>query len=395
MERFLINLKLVPNIFSPLLSGFALCIWSIALCQNVPVQSAPSTSEATSRMTLQSQASANHDQASEVTRPAPPGVGEIQDKSASVGEHTPEIQMEGAQIPKLVLEDGTPVLVRLRESLSSASVKTGDEVLFEVKDDVTVGDQVVIVRGTIASATVTVAEPKKRKGKAGRIGLALKEVPLITGEKVSLRGEESKKGRGKAGYNALEAARAGIVAPIFLPFTLFKEGEDVVVPRGETITAFLDGATTLDVRTLTAANQSLQEKRQAALKNVDYSSSMVLIYRLNEFSMSHNNAPGRRPSIYLDGAEITRLETGRFVGLRLPAGRHVFKTNDNRPVELDMAGGPQYWMRMDVTGFSSHGSLVNVDRHQALEEVFPLRSMDVKKVKLPANVEFFENVPAQ
>ena len=64
-----------------------------------------------------------------------------------------------------VLEDGTPVKLRLSRNLSSATDKKGDQVDFEVLEDVSVDNVLVIPRGAVALATITEAEHKKSMGR--------------------------------------------------------------------------------------------------------------------------------------------------------------------------------------------------------------------------------------
>ena len=59
---------------------------------------------------------------------------------------------------KFVLDDGTPIKLRLNRNLSSADAKTGDNIDFEVLEEVKVSDEVVIPKGSIAIGTVTDAE---------------------------------------------------------------------------------------------------------------------------------------------------------------------------------------------------------------------------------------------
>ena len=57
---------------------------------------------------------------------------------------------------KFVLDDGTPIESRLNRNLTSADAKTGDNIDFEVLEEVKVGDVVVIPKGSIALGTVTI-----------------------------------------------------------------------------------------------------------------------------------------------------------------------------------------------------------------------------------------------
>src|SRR6185312_8121313 len=72
-----------------------------------------------------------------------------------------------AQQPKKALagfglEDGTSIRMKLTRNLSSADEHKGDQVDFETLDDIVVDKVMVIPSGSIAKATVTEAEPKRR-----------------------------------------------------------------------------------------------------------------------------------------------------------------------------------------------------------------------------------------
>src|SRR5260370_41683917 len=63
------------------------------------------------------------------------------------------------------LEDSTPVMLRTKQDLSSATVKVGDRAPFRVVKDVRVADLIVIPRGADAWGLVTAVQPKRRKGR--------------------------------------------------------------------------------------------------------------------------------------------------------------------------------------------------------------------------------------
>ena len=60
-----------------------------------------------------------------------------------------------------VLQDGTPIKLRLSQTVSSADAHVNDRVEFEVLEDVMVDNVVVIQKGASALGTVTEAVPKK------------------------------------------------------------------------------------------------------------------------------------------------------------------------------------------------------------------------------------------
>src|SRR5437867_10446231 len=75
-----------------------------------------------------------------------------------------------AQAPQTIL-DGTPVRIRINQTISSADAKVGQTVDFEVLDEVKVGDMVVIPKAGLALATVTEAESKKRLGRGRKLNI--------------------------------------------------------------------------------------------------------------------------------------------------------------------------------------------------------------------------------
>jgi hypothetical protein len=55
----------------------------------------------------------------------------------------------------LVLEDGTPIRLRLGRTLSSEDAHVGDRVDFEVLEEVSIHDLLIIRKGALALATIT------------------------------------------------------------------------------------------------------------------------------------------------------------------------------------------------------------------------------------------------
>ncbi len=74
--------------------------------------------------------------------------------------------------------------------MSSSSAKVGEEVDFEVLEDLKVDGVVVIAKGSLAMATVTDAEHKKSMGRAGKMDINIDSVRLVDEEKAALRATE-------------------------------------------------------------------------------------------------------------------------------------------------------------------------------------------------------------
>lgn len=145
------------------------------------------------------------------------------------------------------LEDGTPVRLRIAQTVSSADAHVNDRVEFEVLEDIRVSDVLVINKGGIAWGTVTEAQPKRRMARGGKLEIVMDSVRLVDGEKAALRATKEAQGGGHVG-----AMTAGIVATGLLffpaaPFFLFMHGKDISIPKGTEVPTFVNGNFELDL----------------------------------------------------------------------------------------------------------------------------------------------------
>jgi hypothetical protein len=139
------------------------------------------------------------------------------------------------------LLDGTPVKLRLAENLSSETNKTGDQVAFEVTEEVDVHGVPVIPKGAQALATVTEAEPKRRMGRGGKLNVNVDSVRLADGEKAQLRAAKDTSGGGHVGAMTGAIVATSIVFFPAAPLFLFMHGKPVNIPKGTEVTAFIQG----------------------------------------------------------------------------------------------------------------------------------------------------------
>src|ERR1700734_1769801 len=144
------------------------------------------------------------------------------------------------------LEDGTPVKLKLNRTISSADAHVNDTVDFEVLEQVTVHDEIVIPRGAIALGTVTEAEPKRRMARGGKLNVNIDSVRLASGEKIPLRAVKDVKGGGHTGAMTGAMVATAIVFFPAAPLFLFMKGKDVTIPKGTDITAYINGDISLD-----------------------------------------------------------------------------------------------------------------------------------------------------
>jgi len=147
---------------------------------------------------------------------------------------------------QFVLEDGTPIKLRISQTVSSADAHVNDQVEFEVLEEIRVSDVVVIPKGGIAWGTVTEAVPKRRMARGGKLEIVMDSVRLVDGQKAALRAVKDAKGTSHTG-----AMTAGIVATGLLfwpaaPFFLFMHGKDITIPKGAEVPTFINGNFNLD-----------------------------------------------------------------------------------------------------------------------------------------------------
>ena len=132
------------------------------------------------------------------------------------------------------LLDGTPVKLRLSQTMSSADAKVGQEVPLEVVEEVKVDDVVVLPKGATTIATVTEANAKKSMGRAGKLNLSISYARLADQEKVALRAVQENKGGGHVGAMTGAIVATSIVFFPAAPLFLFIKGKDITIPQGMT-----------------------------------------------------------------------------------------------------------------------------------------------------------------
>jgi hypothetical protein len=149
--------------------------------------------------------------------------------------------------PPNTLQDGTAIKLRLAENLTSATAKVGQQVSFEVVEEVDVEGVPIVAQGAPALATVTTAETKKSMGRGGKLDVNIDSVRLVDGGKAMLRATAGGKGGGHVG--AMTGAMVGTAIVFFpaAPLFLFIHGKDITIPKGTEVTAFVQGDMKLDM----------------------------------------------------------------------------------------------------------------------------------------------------
>ena len=171
------------------------------------------------------------------------------------------------------LLDGTPIKLRLSQTISSADARVNQEVPFEVVEDVKVDNVVVLPKGSTAIGVVTEAEPKRRMGRGGKLNINISYARLADNEKAALRAMQNEKGGGHVG--AMTGAMVGTAIVFFpaAPLFLFMHGKDITIPQGTEVTAFTEGDMHLDMAKFGAAPAAPTASAQASQANLVIDSS--------------------------------------------------------------------------------------------------------------------------
>jgi xanthine/CO dehydrogenase XdhC/CoxF family maturation factor len=129
----------------------------------------------------------------------------------------------------LLLLDSTPIRMKIDKTISSADAQVGDEVSFEVTEDVVIDGFLVVPKGATAIGVVNEAEPKKSLGRGGKLSVLVRSVRMANNDQVVVRSG----GEGKG-----SSTTAGVVIPVM-------HGKDITFPKGMEFTAYVNGDTRL------------------------------------------------------------------------------------------------------------------------------------------------------
>lgn len=146
-----------------------------------------------------------------------------------------------------VLEEETPIRLRLNRTISSADAHVGDTVDFETLDGITVNGILVIPKGGLAFATVTEAQAKRRMARGGKLDINIDYVKLVSGDKAALRAVKDVKGGGHTGGMVGGMVATSLIFFPAAPFFLFMHGKDISIPKGTEITAYVNGDMKMDI----------------------------------------------------------------------------------------------------------------------------------------------------
>jgi hypothetical protein len=225
---------------------------------------------------------------------------------------------------QFILQDATPVKLRLNRNMSSADAHEGESVDFEVLEDVAANGIVVIPKGSVAIGTVTEAQPKRRMGRAGKLEIVLDYVRLADTEKAAVRAVKDAKGGSHTVGMTVGIVATGLLFFPAAPFFLFMHGKDITVPKGAEVTAYINGDVRLETKNFHAgAEQGLPSATappptSTSSEPAGASSPSALVPAIGTIDV--RSTP--------DGAEV--YVDGAFIGnapatLKLVPGQHTIR----------------------------------------------------------------------
>jgi hypothetical protein len=111
----------------------------------------------------------------------------------------------------LILKAGTPITLAVTEEVNSSTHKEGDTFKLTVLNDVSVGQSVVIPRGTPANAEITWRTGKGAFGKSGKMEFALTSIDL-EGKSIPVSGTFRQEGEGNTIATGVGVLAIGLFA---------------------------------------------------------------------------------------------------------------------------------------------------------------------------------------
>jgi hypothetical protein len=128
------------------------------------------------------------------------------------------------------LPAGTPVILRLLETVNSNEVTVGKTITTQVVQDVKVGNTVVIQAGAMASAQVTKADKNQMFGQAGELVISDFFTTTVDGTRIPLMATLSATGTDKMPVS--------IVGGLICLFPFLIKGGKAIIPAGTQKTVY-------------------------------------------------------------------------------------------------------------------------------------------------------------
>jgi hypothetical protein len=173
------------------------------------------------------------------------------------------------------LEDGTPIKLRIAQTVSSADAHVNDRVEFEVLEEIRISGVLIVPKGGIALGTVTEAQPKRRMARGGKLEIVMDSVRLADGQKAALRATKGGNGGGHTGAMTAGIVATALVCIVCAPLFLLMHGKDITIPKGMEIPTFVDGNMRLDLAKFQEAASPVEQAQATPTPSGVVPSAMI------------------------------------------------------------------------------------------------------------------------
>jgi hypothetical protein len=254
----------------------------------------------------------------------------------------------------IVVPDGTEVELRFAQPVMGKAARknpfvpgsvheaeAGDEVRLVAAANVRIDGRIVIAKGAVGKATVTDALPVfSKRGASDETGLFLQLEWIRNVNDVEMPLRAFRKGKPEKFHAAVKSDRGGVVVHPEKGLALFaaaSDSDDDVpadkkrknwIPPGSRLTAFVQGAVSLD--------RSAVDEAQAQLP-LSPSTATLTIYRTQDGH--HSSAP-----VLCDGSPLAQLGERQYAVVQLAPGAHSFQIAGGKPFAVTAAFGEEYFL---------------------------------------------------
>jgi len=146
------------------------------------------------------------------------------------------------QATPVKLGERTPVKVAVKETLTSGEGKVGDEIAFELREDLCGPSRELLAKkGAPAYGKLLRTKRRGAFGRPGKLDLTCDYVVAVDGTRIPLRGTETRAQSGKGNVTAT------VITTVLLgPLGLLVHGRDVTINKGTEFTMYVDADTAVD-----------------------------------------------------------------------------------------------------------------------------------------------------
>lgn len=153
-----------------------------------------------------------------------------------------ELAPQRASAPeKVILSEGTPIHLKLAQSLSSKAAVIGEPVELVLSEDVKVGDALVVKRGARVLGTLVAGKESEKRGVAKEIKVRL-DLMKAGDTRIKLRGEQSASGKRAKGDVVAASIFFGVSGYLWA-----SSPKNVILPEGTPVDSFADESIELPV----------------------------------------------------------------------------------------------------------------------------------------------------